>query len=55
MEYLGTDEYRKLEEAEHRKQFISFAKEIEKDKLKTFIQIGSNNVVILKSTKSTSA
>lgn len=50
IEYIGTDEYRSLERSEYRKQFISFAKEIERDKLNTFIQIGSNNVVILKST-----
>lgn len=50
MEYLETDEYRKQEKADYRRQFISFAKEIESDKLNTFIQIESNNVVILKST-----
>ena len=47
--FLDSDEYRNLEKDEYRKQFISFAKEIEKDKLNTFIQIESNNVLILQS------
>lgn len=48
-EFLVSDECKVLEQNEYRKQFITFAKEIEKDKLNTFIQIHSNNVVILQS------
>ena len=48
-EFLSSNEYKTLEQAEYRKQFISFVKEIEKDKLNTFIQIQSNEVAILQS------
>lgn len=48
-EFLSSNEYKMLEQAEYRKQFISFVKEIEKDKLNTFIQIQSNEVAILQS------
>lgn len=48
-EFLDSDEYRNLVKDEYRKQFISYAKEIEKDKLNTFIQIESNKVLILQS------
>lgn len=48
-EFLDSDEYKDLEQEEYRKQFISYAKEIEKDKLNTFIQIESNKVLILQS------
>lgn len=48
-DFLASDEYKTLEQNEYRKQFIAFAKEIEKDKLNIFIQIQSNNVVILQS------
>lgn len=48
-EFLASTEYKALEQNEYRKQFIAFAKEIEKDKLNTFIQVESNNVVILQS------
>lgn len=47
-EFLQSTEYKNLEESEYRKQFLIFAKEIECDKLSTFIQIESNNVVVLK-------
>ncbi len=46
---LDSHEYKIFEQDEYRKQFISFAKEIEKDKLKIFIQIYSNDVAILQS------
>lgn len=48
-EFLKSAEYKKLEQDEYRRQFISFAKEIEKDKLNTFIQVESNDVLILQS------
>ena len=48
-DFLASDEYKALVQNEYRKQYITFAKEIEKDKLNTFIQIQSNNVVILQS------
>lgn len=48
-DFLESEEYKDLEQEEYRKQFISFAKEIEKDKLNTFIQIESNNILILQS------
>ena len=48
-DYLKTEEYKSREESEYKKQFVSFAKEIEKDKLNTFIQIESNAVIILQS------
>ena len=48
-EYLATEEYKMQEDAEYRKQFILFAKEIESDNLNTFIQIENNHVAILQS------
>ena len=48
-DFLESEEYKDLEQEEYRKQFIAFAKVIEKDKLNTFIQIESNNVLILQS------
>ena len=48
-DFLESAEYKVLEQEEYRKQFIAFAKGIEKDKLNTFIQIESNNVLILQS------
>lgn len=48
-DFLESPEYKKFEQDEYRRQFISFAKEIEKDKLNTFIQIESNNILILQS------
>lgn len=47
--YLCSEEYKKYEEDEIKKQFIDFAKTIESDKLNTFIQIENNNVAILQS------
>lgn len=48
-EFKNSDEYKKLVECENMKQFIAFAKEIEIDKLLTYIQIFKNNVAILQS------
>lgn len=48
-DFLDSSEYKRLEQDEYRRQFISFAKKIEKDKLNTFIQIESNNILILQS------
>lgn len=48
-DFLQSSEYKALEEAEERRQFVAFAKEIESDKLNTFIQIDNNSVVILQS------
>lgn len=48
-EYLNTEEYNELSEAEYRRQFVLFAKRIEEDKLNTFIQTESNYVAILQS------
>lgn len=47
--YLDSNEYVKLEKKEKENQFIKYAKEIECDKLKTFIQINSNIVALLQS------
>jgi type I restriction-modification system DNA methylase subunit len=48
-DYCLSDEYKFREKAEARKQFILFAKEIERDKLNTFIQIDNNKLAILQS------
>ncbi|MBR4677684.1 MAG: restriction endonuclease subunit S [Bacteroidales bacterium] len=48
-DFLQSSIYKRLEDEEFRRQFIAFAKEIECDKLNTFIQIGSNKIVILQS------
>ncbi|MBO7477745.1 MAG: N-6 DNA methylase [Salinivirgaceae bacterium] len=48
-DFCGSEEYKSLEKAEYRKQFIAFAKAIESDKLNTFIQIDNNDVVLLQS------
>lgn len=40
--YLLSDEYAEAEKDEYQRQFIAFVKEIECDKLKTFIQTNSN-------------
>ena len=48
-DFCSSNEFDKLMEEEHRKQFIAFAKEIESDKLNTYIQISDNNVIILQS------
>jgi len=47
--YLISDDYIESEKKEHERQFIVFAKEIERDKLKTFIQTNSNVVALLQS------
>lgn len=48
-EFCQSDEYKRQEKTEHRRQFIAFAKVIECEKLNTFIQIESNQVAILQS------
>ena len=48
-DYCLSDEYKRRAEEEIRKQFILFAKEIEQDKLNTFIQIDNNKLAILQS------
>ena len=48
-DFLKSEEYKNLEEQECRKQFVVFAKAIECDKLKTFIQIDNNCVAVLQS------
>lgn len=47
--YLASDEYKIFIENENKKQFIKYAKEIECDKLNTYIQIENNIVAILQS------
>lgn len=47
--YLASEEYIELVKAEYHKQFVTFVRDIEKDKLNTFIQIYDNEVVILQS------
>ena len=48
-DFCKSDEYKTQAEEEQERQFISFAKKIEHDKLNTFIQIESNQVAILQS------
>lgn len=48
-QFLSSNEYQNLENSEKKKTFINYAREIEKDKLETFIKIESNNVIILQS------
>ena len=48
-EFYASKEYKKCVEEEHRRQFIAFAKNIESDKLNTYIQIADNGVAILQS------
>ncbi|MBE6327606.1 MAG: methyltransferase domain-containing protein [Bacteroidales bacterium] len=48
-DFCTSNEYKKLVEEEYRRQFIAFAKEIESDKLNTYIQVADNNVAILQS------
>lgn len=45
--YLVSEEYKELERTEYHNQFVLFVKDIEYDKLNTFIQIHDNEVVIL--------
>ena len=47
--FLSSKEYKELVRTEHNNQFVQFTKDIERDKLNTFIQIHDNNVVILQS------
>lgn len=48
-DFIQSVEYKKLEDAEYRRQFVIYAKEIESDKLNTYIQIADNNVALLQS------
>ena len=47
--FLSSNDYKQLEEAENRRQFIAFAKDIECKKLNVYIQTESNYVAILQS------
>lgn len=47
--YLTSEDYKEHVRNEHYNQFVAFVKCIEQDKLNTFIQIHSNDVVILQS------
>lgn len=47
--FLSSNEYKEHEEAEYRRQFVAFAKGIEKKKLNVYIQIEKNAVAILQS------
>ena len=47
--FIASDEYKHREAGELIRQFVKFAKEIECDKLKTYVQIADNEVVILQS------
>lgn len=47
--FLSSNEYKQLEEAEFRRQFVAFAKDIECKKLNVFIQTENNIVAILQS------
>lgn len=47
--FLSSDDYKQLEEAEYRRQFVVFAKDIECKKLNVFIQTENNIVAILQS------
>ena len=47
--FLASEEYKELVRTELHNQFVSFAQDIERDKLNTFIQIHDNNVAILQS------
>lgn len=49
VDFCQSDEYKRQEKTEHRRQFVAFAKAIECDKLNTFIQIEGNRVAILQS------
>lgn len=48
-EFIDSYEYKELEKAEYKKQFIAYAKNIESEKLYTFIQIENNFVFLLQS------
>ena len=47
--FLSSDDYKQLEDAEYRRQFVVFAKDIECKKLNVFIQTENNIVAILQS------
>lgn len=47
--FLSSDDYKQLQEAEYRRQFVVFAKDIECRKLNVFIQTENNIVAILQS------
>lgn len=47
--FLSSDDYKQFEEAENRRQFVVFAKDIECRKLNVFIQTENNIVAILQS------
>ena len=47
--FLSSDDYKQLEEADYRRQFVVFAKDIECKKLNVFIQTENNIVAILQS------
>ena len=47
--FLSSSDYKQLEEAEYRRQFIAFAKDIERKKLNVYIQTENNVVAILQS------
>lgn len=47
-EFLASPDYKSLEEAEYRKQFVAYAKAIECSKLYTYIQVANNFVLLLK-------
>ena len=49
VDFCQSEEYKRQEKTEHRRQLIAFAKAIECDKLNTFIQIEGNRVAILQS------
>ncbi len=48
-EFLKSEEYINCEKVEYERQFVLFAKQIEYDKLMTFIQIYDNDVIVLQS------
>ncbi len=48
-QFQDSEEFKALCDEEAKKQFVEFAREIEIDKLKTFVQIYKNNVAILQS------
>lgn len=45
--FLASPDYKALENAEYERQFVEYAKAIESEKLYTFIQLESNNVLLL--------
>ena len=49
LKFKKSDEYKFKVEEEHRKQFISYVQNIELKKLKVFIEIADNNVIVLNS------